>query len=261
MSFQPVVLGQGLNAWRFLQATKDAQTARMMASPQFSRDSEHFRQRFPELSSAGEIVGDRRVLRVVLGAYGLSDDIENRFFIRKVLEEGVASRDALANKLTDHRYRALAKDLDFSDGKQPQANPQLVNTILSRYRDHSFEAALDQQDETLRLAMNFQRELPALAGDASSNDAGWFRVLGTPPLRMVIEGALGLPPQFGQLDVDDQLARIKAKATRLFGSGNLSELARDHLDEIGNRFILRSQISSSQMSSPAQNALVLLGAR
>ena len=50
---------------------------------------------------------------VALGAFGLQDDLPNRFFIQKVLEGGTLSTDSLANKLSDPRYAALAKAFGF----------------------------------------------------------------------------------------------------------------------------------------------------
>jgi hypothetical protein len=61
-------------------------------------------------------VGDRRLLEVALGAFGLDDDIRNRFFIRKVLEEGTTSPSRrFANRLSDKRYLALAETFGFGD--------------------------------------------------------------------------------------------------------------------------------------------------
>ena len=45
---------------------------------------------------------------MALGAFGLQDDINNRYFIRKILEEGTTNEDALANRFSDTRPASRA---------------------------------------------------------------------------------------------------------------------------------------------------------
>ena len=40
------------------------------------------------MKSAADLVADRRLLKVALGAFGLEGEIDKKAFIRKVLEEG-----------------------------------------------------------------------------------------------------------------------------------------------------------------------------
>ena len=102
MSYTPVVSGNGLAGWSFLKATRASQQRAFDAGPQIRRDSEYFAKTIAGVKSAEELVADRRLRNVALAAYGLQDDIDNRFFIRKILEEGTTSTDALANRLAEH---------------------------------------------------------------------------------------------------------------------------------------------------------------
>jgi len=104
VTFQPVVPLGGLGGWTFLTRTLDAQQAAFRDAPALSRDVDHFRERIASVRDAQTLVADRQLLRVALGAFGLDDDIDNRFFIRRVLEDGSADPAALGNRLADKRY-------------------------------------------------------------------------------------------------------------------------------------------------------------
>ena len=101
--FTPIIPAGGLVGWRFLQNTQEAQFDSFTKSPQVRRDADHFRDRIGEISSAADLVQDRQLLSVALGAFGLQDDIDNRAFIRQVLEEGTVDDEALANRFADSR--------------------------------------------------------------------------------------------------------------------------------------------------------------
>ena len=85
----------------------------------------------------------RRMLRVALGAFGLQDDVNNTYFIRKVLEDGTTRPDALANKLADDRYKAMSKAFAFDSPIGPRtARSAFGPDIVARYRAQQFEIAV-----------------------------------------------------------------------------------------------------------------------
>ena len=103
MSFQPVIPLTGYLGWRFLERTSDAQQDIFAKSQPVQRATDHFREKIGKVNSAADLVNDRQLLSVALGAFGLDADINNRAFIQKVLEDGTLSQDALANRLADNR--------------------------------------------------------------------------------------------------------------------------------------------------------------
>ncbi|MCI5110589.1 MAG: DUF1217 domain-containing protein [Marivita sp.] len=260
MTFQPFVPGSGLSGWTLLKSTLPVQKTIFNRSTPTASDSGYFLEKFDLINSPDDIVSDRRLLRVVLGAYGLSDDIENRFFIRKVLTDGVADQSALANKLADRRYRALARDFDFS--KQPPGHKTLqglAQKTVENFQNTSFEIEIGKASEDMRLALGFARELGNLQRSASSSSTAWYQVLATPPLREVFQTALGLPKEFAQLDIDEQHKRLMDKAQTVFGSNDLLELAAEgQSEQIVRRFLLLRQVQSMSGATPLQTALVLL---
>ena len=245
--FQPVVPAEGLVGWRFLQRTYDAQRAVFGAQPQIERDTQYFEQKIAGIQSAEELVADRRLLSVALGAFGLQDDIANRYFIRKVLEEGTVSDDTLANRLSDTRYREMAAAFGFGPGEARQtARAGFGAEIAAKFEANSFEVAAGAQNDAMRVALYARRTLPALAADDGSVNAKWFTVMGDPPMRRLFERALNLPPSIGQIDIDQQLDIFKDRARAVFGTDTF-EPFRDAgaVEDAITKFIVRDQLNGS----------------
>ncbi|SIS50000.1 Protein of unknown function [Roseivivax lentus] len=260
MSFQPVVIGTGLAAWSFLKATRATQEAAFEASPQIARATANFAEKIAGITTAADLVADRELRLVALQAFGLQDDVDNVFFVQRILDGGTSEPDALANRLADDRYRAFSAAFGFGEPLPPRtANPSLARNIVDRFRAQSFELAIGSQNEALRLGLFFERSLPDLVAKGSANDTAWFEIMGTPPMRQVLETALGLPKSFGQLDIDFQLEAFKDKAHQRFGTHSVADLANPEIQEqIIQTFLLREQVNTGATTSGAQTALVLL---
>ena len=262
MTFQPVLPLSGLPGWVFLNSTLDKQMDAFNAAPLLIRDTDYFEAKIDQITTAEELVSDRRLLRVALGAFNLQDDIDNRFLIRKILEGGVENDDALANRLSDERYKLLASAFGFGDGGTPNTQDTGFGAeMTTRFRQRAFEVAVGEQDQSLRLAMNAQRELAEIAANDDNEDTKWFRIMGTPPLRKLFETALGLPDSFAQLDLDRQLDIFKEGATNRLNIQSLSDLTQDNLrEDVIRKFLLRDQIASINVQSSQSIALTLLQA-
>lgn len=235
--------------------------ASLQASPENKRDDAYFREKIGKIDSADALVNDRRLLRITLTAFGLEADLNSKAFIRKLLADGTTSPTALANRLADKRYRLLAETFGLGKDQQPQTNNDgFSDMILSSYRSRNFEAAVGTQDEALRLALNAEHELSALAQSASSEDTKWFTIMGNKPLRAVLETAFGLPRSFGQLDIDQQLKTFKSRAQSQFGDSSVSQFAQDAaMQKLIRIYLSRDQIAKGNAGySPAQAALQLL---
>ncbi|PIE12424.1 MAG: flagellar protein [Rhodobacterales bacterium] len=260
MAFQPVIPLSGLVGWKFLERTHDRQTEAFNSSSDVVRDTDYFAGNIGDINTAEELVSDRRLLRVALGAFGLQDDIDNKFFIRKVLEEGVIDTTSLANKMSDDRYHGLAEAFGFGDFDVPNTKMSTFpGEIVELYRARSFEVAVGEQDETLRFALNAKRELAEIANDSASDDTKWYTIMGNAPLRQVFETALGLPSSFAQLDLDQQLEVFRDKATAQFGDGEVSQFSTDAaVESLVQRYLVRAQIADIQTISSGSIALTLL---
>lgn len=252
MTFQPVIPSGGLLGWQFLKRTLPSQQAAHAQTTTVQKDLERFRSAIGAVESAADLVDNYSALNVALGAFGLQDDIGNRFFIRKVMEEGVSDGAALANRLTDPRYAALAATFDFSNGRPAAlSDPDALAGIEAQYMSRDFEVQVGRTNSDLRLALGLERDLRNLAERVASDNARWFSVMGNPPLRKVFEGALGLPPSTGTLDIDRQLIIFRDKAEAVFGVSSVADfLEPERLKDLRSRFLIRSQSQSSASASP-----------
>ena len=264
MTFQPIIPVGGIVGWQILQRTEESQRETYAASGQTKRDLDYFREKIGDIKTPEQLVGDFRLLRVALGAFGLDDDIGNKYFIKTVLEEGTTDDDALANKLSDKRDLALSNAFGFGYFDTPNtALSTFPNEIAAKFTDRSFETAVGQTNDDMRLALNMRREIGELAEASTSQTTKWFTILGTPPLRAVFEGALNLPTSFGSLPIDRQLEEIQIRAESVLGTSDPADLGSPERSELLiQRFLVSSSIEgSSGINSPAANALVLLGGR
>lgn len=259
MSYQPFVPTGGLAGWRFLQNTIGKQREAHGEGVALKRDLAYFREKIGGIDTAAELVADYRLLSVALGAFGLSDDLGSKFLIRRVLEEGTLEPDALSNRLSDKRYRDLSRAFGFGDFPTPSNKiSDFADRIEARYKERVFETDLGQTSETMRLALNAQRELPGLAAGSGSNRTKWFTLMGTPPLRKVMETALGLPAAFAILPIDDQLKEFLKRSEQVLGTNDLGELSKgDRLDRLLDRYTALDGLAGggTTVTSPA---LVLL---
>lgn len=260
MAFQPVIAGAGLAGWSFLQRTMEIQSTAFENSPSLLRDTDYFAEKIGEIDTAEELVADRRLLTVALGAFGLDDDINNSFFIKTMLDEGTLADDSLANRMADKRYVAFSKAFGFGDYSTPSTKiSTFPDKIIDQYNTRQFEIAVGQQDDSIRLAMNAVRELETLSGDSSSDNAKWLSVLGSPPLRSVMEAAFGLPTSFGAIDLDKQIEVFREKMEKLTGDSEISQFTSEETREtMVERYLLMSQMNNTTVFSSSQIALQLL---
>ncbi len=261
MTYVPAIPLGGYAGWASLKRTMPAQTAAFNTSTDLKRDEDYFRAKIGSVTSAEQLVNDRRLLKVTLGAFGLDNDINNKFFIRKVLEDGTLKTGALANRLADKQYQKLSATFGFGDFAVPGTKlSDFPDKILTSYRARQFEMAVGDQNPDLRLALNVQRELPAIAAKAnSSENAKWFTVMGNAPLRKVFEKALGLPASLGVLDLDKQLEAFKAKGKSQLGSDAIAQFSDPaKVEGLVRRFLLRSEAESFAQSGAGNAALQLM---
>ncbi len=246
MSFQPVIPIGGYAGWSFLTRTREAQQEAFDASAEIARNVAYFEANIGAVTSAEALVSDRRLLQVALGAFGLDDDINSRYFLQKVLEDGTLDPAALANRLSDKRYLEFSKAFGFGDFDTPRTVlSDFPAEIAGAYREQQFEIAVGNQDANMRLALGLDRALGEIASRDTTDDGRWFLVMGQPPVRKVFEAALGLPGSVGALDLDQQLSAFRDKAAARFGDGEIAQFADpERREELVRLFLLRADLGA-----------------
>ncbi len=259
MSFQPQIPLPGLAGWRFLERTQATQQAAFEKGPALAREIAYFEEKIGSVASAADLVADRRLLKVALGAFGLSGEIDKKAFVRKVLESGVEDPASLANRLSEPGFKRMAAAFGFGDaGGARTGEAGFAAGIVAAYKTRAFEAAVGETSNDMRLAMNFRREMAELSKGAEGGS--WYSVIGSTPLRQVIEKAYGLPKAFGQIDVDRQRDMLRDKTSTLFGTANLTAFADPaNVEKVINRFLARAQLEAGpSAATPGSAALTLL---
>lgn len=260
MSFQPVLPLGGYAGWRFLARTAERQKDLVADAPITRRETENFRDKISGVKTVDDLMGDRALLKVALGAFGLEADLPNKAFIRKILESPASDPKALANRLADKRYLEFSQTFGFSEPAGPfTGRSGFADKIVGTFETRAFEVAVGEQDESMRLALTADRELSDISSRRGTENSLWFNIMGNPPLRSIFETALGLPKSFGALDIDRQLSTFRDKAERAFGNGEISQFADpSKREELIRLFLVRSQVNQSQAASSGSVALTML---
>lgn len=260
MSFQPVLPLTGYSGWGFLKRTMVRQQAVQQALPAQQRDEAYFRDRIGKADTAERLINDKRLLRIALTAFGLEGDVNSKAFIQKVLEGGTLKEGSLANKLADKQYAKFAAAFGYGDFSVPRTKlSTFPDEIIAQYRARSFETAVGEQNNTYRLALNAEREIPALAARTNSENAKWYTLLGNAPLREAMQTALGLPKSFSSIDIDQQVGVLKKRTEAAFGSSDLAQFKDPtKMEALTRRFLLQSEMQGQAATSPASTALMLL---
>jgi len=260
MTFQPIVPLTGYVGWRFLQKTLETQQETFNNSQQVQRSTDYFRENIGGVQSAEDLVSDRRLLEVALGAFGLDEDINNKAFLQEILEEGTTDDEALASRLTDKRYAGFSDAFGFGPGVLPRNGlPFFPDEIINRYEVKQFEKAVGEQNGDLRAALNVEAGLVDILERTTNENARWFSMMGDPPMRSVFETALGLPSSIAGLDLDKQLEQFQARAEATFGTSSLGDFSDPETQEkLIRLFLIRSEAEAAGSFGSGTVALTLL---
>lgn len=261
MSFQPFVPITGYGGWKFLNRTLPQQQETFNKSPVMKRDMDYFRENIAKVTSASDLVADRRLLKVALGAFGLDEQIDARALVRKVLEDPFIDPKALSNRFSDPRYKQFAEAFGFgSETGSRVGESGFAERILSKFKVRQFEVALGENDETMRLALGVRREIAELTESDTTDRAKWLAILGSRPMREVFQTAFGLPDAFVQLDLERQLDTFRAKARQVFGDDKIEQFADpERMENLIRRFVVRAEaraiMEGDRATSPALTIL------
>lgn len=257
--FQPVVTSSGIGGWNFLQATYDRQLTSFSESPQIRNDQEYMLEKLSQPLDKKDFLDDQRLLRITMTAFDLGGEEWKRGFIDKVLTEVADPESSFLTRLNNQPYTRYAEAFTPLNGKIVLSESALAD-IASKFETASFEAALGEVDNNMRLALNFQSDIGTLVGDGSSEEAALFRILGDVPVRSVLESALSLPNEMRQLPVERQAEIVKEKLSSSFGINDLTDLTKpDMVERVVQRFLALSSIDQAASSTtPGAVALALL---
>ena len=260
MTFRPALPLSGVAGSNFLQRTYDRQLQTFAETPQNQNDRAYFEQALSEPISVDDFLSDRRLLRISLTAFGLAGEETKGGFVRRAFESALDPDDSFLQRINNPDYTRFTNVVRPDAEGNIQLNSAQIQDILTNFERETFEAAVGEIDTDLRLDLNFRSDIDQLVGDNASDSAKAFRLLGSVPVRTLLEGALNLPTEFSQLDVERQAEDLQDRLQTTFGISELSELANPEvIDRVTSRYLaIQSALQGPNANTPGFAALSLL---
>lgn len=260
MVFQPVIPLSGFGGWNFLQSTYDSQLETFSKSAQIKNDIDYFTEKFRDPMAVEDFLSDPRLRRISMTAFGLAGEEWKTGYVRTILEEVQDPASTFLARLNNPQYSQFAKEMRPVDGKILLTLPDLER-MTARFAAESFELAVGEQDNAMRLSLNYQDEVTELVTEGSTDQTILYRLLGSVPVRTVLESALGLPTEIQKLDLDQQSRILDEKLKSQFGLSSVQDLKDpDVVDRMVSRYMALDGLNrNAAATGPAQTALVLLG--
>ncbi len=255
MSFEPILLSTGITGWTFLQSTYDDQFENFKNDTVLKRENDYFTENIGNISSAEDLVKDQK--------------IDYKAMIQKVLEEGTTADGNLASKLDDSRWVDFSKAFGFGGGEtRTNTDPVAMAAIVADNEAQSFEIAVGEQDETMRIALYALRELQEVIlpddaeEDGPSVKAQWYNIIGQPQLAKMMQVTLNLPESINLIDVDQQVRVYQEAAQRFLGTDDLSSLSSEEdMNKLAITYLARAEVAAvGNAYSSSSAALSLLQA-
>ena len=190
--------------YKLIASDLTAALERTASQPNVERDSAYYLANITSIKSVDDFIGNDRIFKYAMKAFGLEDMDYAKAFMRKILNEGIDDPRSFANSLTDTRYREFAETFNFK-------RHTTVTTIfdraqqgtVDRYVRQTLEVDAGKTNEGVRLALYFQRK-------AEGVDTP-FHLMADRALLKVTQVALGIPEATGTMDIDRQADLITKK--------------------------------------------------
>ncbi len=194
-----------------------------------------------KVKTVADFVGNYRLFSYAMTAYGLSDKVSAKGLMTKVLAGGVTSNSALANTLSDPRYKAFAAAFDFAGkGSAATSATSATTGATAKYVEQVLENNEAKQNNGVALALYFKRN--------ASSITSAYGLLADSKMLSVVQTAFGISPTSGETDIDTQAAFLN----KVLNIKDLQDPAK--VEKLIERFT--SQYDASN-SSNVSNVLLL----
>ena len=218
------------------------------ADPEVKHTIAAFTKAVKEAKSVAQLLANPTVMKVLLTANGMKDQIGYTALVSKVLTSKLNDPKSLVNKLTDPRWRTLAQTYDFAaNGLSAIQNPRVLDAVTKGYVQDTWQNNEDSVTPGLSNALTFK----AQASTIKSID----QLLGNPAIRTVVTVALGIPRQIAFQPLSTQEEVI---ATHL----DLKQLQDPKfVDSFAQRYLIAASTdpSSAPAASPDLTTLAVKG--
>lgn len=231
-------------SYNLISANLDRTIKNTADQPQVARASEYYLANIEKVKSIDDFMGDDRIFNYAMKAWGLGDMSYAKAFMRKVLTEGIDSKDTFANSLADPRYREFAKAFNFKQfGSTTTVFDEVRQGAVDRYVRQQVEEDAGSQNEGVRLALYFERNASGITSSLG--------ILADKALLQVVETTLGLSKSISLLDLDRQQKLIDDRL-------NIEDLKDpEKLSKFLTRFTAMWEIDNPTSSATSPAALLI----
>ena len=232
-------------ALKSAEASSTQDIAQTAAQPSVARDIATFRTQVANATSAAALLQNPTVLKVLLTANGLADQVQYPVLATKALLSNPDDANGLANKLDDSSWKATTALYDFANkGLAVLQNPKVIDTLANGYAEVLWRNSLDQTTPGLSEALTFRSQ--------ASTITSALQILGDATLRSVVTTALGIPEQIAFQDLDAQQAAISSKV-------NISRFQDPQfVESFTQQYLLAAQqAASSSNTTPSLDSLAI----
>ena len=225
-------IADNLSRWQTMTKTQ----------PQIALATKYYLANVGKAKTIDAFIADTRVFNYAMTAYGLGDMTYAKGLMRKVLQGGVTNTQALANTMTDPRFKAFATAFDFvGKGTNATALTAAKSGTTDLYVQQALETNAGDQNDGIRLALYFKRKAGGLTNA--------YQVLADPALLKVVQTIFDIPASSSAQNIDAQARNISARL-------NFSDLKdTTKLNNYIARFAAQWDANNNQSSSLAQNLL------
>lgn len=121
------------------------------------------------------------------------------------------------------------------------SNPTFIQQVVSMFTEAEFQQVVGNTSNTLREALYAQQQLPSVTN--------WYQVIGNAPLANVIQTVLGLPENFGALNITQQSAMLSSKM-------NIADFQNPtKLSALLDQFVAQSDAQQSSSTSTSTTSI------
>ena len=192
-------------ALRLADKNRTREVAVAAKLPETLRDVIAFRKAVTKADTVAQALANPSVMKVLLTANGLSDQLPYAALARKVLLSDPADPKSLVNRLADRRWSAVVKTFEFATkGIERLKDPKVQDTLADGYAEVAWRRGLEAGTPGLSDALD--------ARERAAKFTTALQVLGDPVLRRVVTTALGIPQEIAFQELP---AQERAITTRL----------------------------------------------
>ncbi|WP_416798369.1 DUF1217 domain-containing protein [Ciceribacter azotifigens] len=193
-----------VNKIRFLEG--DEKTKAKTAAEE---ETKYYQKKIQSIRTVDDLLADRRVVDVVLGAYGFDPANVSDEFLKQIFSSDLEDKKSFVNQQTDEDWAELVASFNF-DG-EGNLTRETVGTVQQRgtaletanmYLRQSLEESEGESNQGVRLALYFERMAPTLTDP--------YALIADSALLEVFRVTYGFSSEFSSMDVDMQ-AKIVEK--------------------------------------------------